>query len=622
MSTVTRFDELNLSAPILKTIQDIGYESPSPIQAECIPHLLEGHDLLGQAQTGTGKTAAFALPLLTKLDLSKSSPQVLVLTPTRELAIQVAEAFQTYARNLKGFHVLPIYGGQSMHTQLRQLSRGVHVVIGTPGRIMDHLRRKSLKLDALKSLVLDEADEMLKMGFIEDVEWILEQSPDSRQIALFSATMPDVIRKVARRHLKDPKEVKIKSKTTTVDTIQQRYWLVSGVHKLDALTRILEVEDFDACIIFVRTKSETANLSEKLEARGFATAPLNGDMSQDHRERTVNQLKKEKLDIVVATDVAARGLDVKRITHVINFDIPYDTESYVHRIGRTGRAGAKGNAILFVAPREKRMLFSIEKATKQPIERMQLPTSEHVTDKRIGQFKQQILDVIEAQDLEFYYEVVRQCKEEQNLSTSDVAAALTYLAQKERPLIVKESAVREKKAKEFKDRNDKPRRDKSDRSSKSVDGYGTDSFKSSEKPKRVERKDDYKKTARSSAPRLKKHPEVEMVRYRIEVGKNQGAMPKDIVGAIANEAGMDSEYIGHIKLHDDFSIVDLPDGMPKETFQHLKGVRIKECKLQISVDGSDDVRSDGPKKHKSNKPRKGAKDKKRKEGKLTIARKK
>ena len=360
-SSVTGFGQLALAGPVLQALQEIGYESPSPIQAESIPPLLEGRDLFGQAQTGTGKTAAFALPLLSRIDLDMKQPQVLVLTPTRELAIQVAEAFQAYARHLKGFHVLPIYGGQSMDTQLRQLRRGVHVVIGTPGRIMDHLRRKSLVLDTLRTLVLDEADEMLRMGFIDDVEWILEHTPAERQTALFSATMPDAIRRVAQKHLRDPREVRIKSGTTTVSTTKQRYWQVSGLHKLDALTRILEVEDFDAVLIFVRTKTETVSLAEKLEARGFAAAALNGDMNQALRERTVEQLKNEKLDIVVATDVAARGLDVQRISLVFNYDIPCDTESYVHRIGRTGRAGRPGSAILFVSPREMRMLRAISR---------------------------------------------------------------------------------------------------------------------------------------------------------------------------------------------------------------------------------------------------------------------
>ena len=546
--TVTQFEQFSLIHPILQVLQEIGYESPTPIQTASIPHLLNGDDLLGQAQTGTGKTAAFALPLLNQLDLTKKQPQILVLTPTRELAIQVAEAFQTYARHLKGFHILPIYGGQSMEMQLRQLKRGVQVVVGTPGRVMDHLRRQSLSLKSLKSLVLDEADEMLNMGFLEDVEWILEHTPPTRQIALFSATMPEAIRRVAHRYLHDPKEIKIKSATTTVPAIEQRYWQVSGLHKLDALTRILEVEEFDATLIFVRTKTETVELAEKLEARGFASSALNGDMNQALRERTIEQLKNNSIDIVVATDVAARGLDVTRITHVINYDIPYDTEAYVHRIGRTGRAGRKGSAILFVAPREMRMLRAIEKATKQPIERMQLPSSEAISNRRIAQFKQQIQQVLESQDLNFLGQVVNQFELEKNISAQEIAAALAYLVQRERPLQIKEH---------------KPPQEKTQKSK-------------SGKAKPPEKR-----------PRSKQPADVEMVTFRIEVGRNQGAMPKDIVGAIANEADIDSQYIGHIKLYDDYSTVELPDGMPKDIFQHLKKVRVREHKLNISRETSE-----------------------------------
>ncbi len=549
------FAQLALSAPILRALDDVGYESPSPIQAESIPHLLQGHDLLGQAQTGTGKTAAFALPLLNNIDLSQKTPQILVLAPTRELAIQVAEAFQSYARHMKGFHVLPVYGGQGMDTQLRQLKRGVHVVVGTPGRVMDHLRRKTMSLAGLKSLVLDEADEMLKMGFIDDVKWILEQTPDTRQIALFSATMPDVIRKVANRYLKNPKTVKIKSESTTVDTIDQKYWQVSGLHKLDALTRILEVEEFDAAIIFVRTKNATAELSQKLEARGYASAALSGDVTQALRERTVNQLKKKAIDIIVATDVAARGLDVPRISHVINYDIPYDTEAYVHRIGRTGRAGRKGTAILFAAPRETRMLRAIERATNKKIERMQLPSIEAVSSKRVTEFKQQILDTIESEDLTFFNEVLMQIEQEQNISPQDIASALTFMVQRERPLMPKQQAVpaSRKDRDRAADDRDRPRE---------------------------------KRAAPGSlgkARRLKKHPEVEMARYRIEVGKVHEASPGDIVGAIANEAEIDSQYIGDIKLYDEFSTVDLPADMPADVFQLLKKARVRQQPLAISV---------------------------------------
>ncbi|MGD9171544.1 MAG: DEAD/DEAH box helicase, partial [Candidatus Thiodiazotropha sp.] len=362
---LTSFRELNLPNCLLKALDQVGYETPSPIQAQTIPHMLEGRDLLGHAPTGTGKTAAFALPLLSRLDTKQNTIQVLVLTPTRELAIQVAEAFQRYAAHIKGFHVLPVYGGQDYTGQIRQLKRGVHVVVGTPGRVMDHMRKGTLKLDSLQALVLDEADEMLRMGFIDDVEWILEQTPESHQTALFSATMPKEIQHIARHHLNNPREIAIKTRTATADTIRQRYWQVSGLHKLDALTRILEVEVFDAIIIFVRTKTATNELAERLEARGYAAAALNGDMVQKQREQMVDRLKRGTLDILVATDVAARGLDVERISHVINYDIPYDTEAYIHRIGRTGRAGRTGDAILFVAPRERRMLNAIEKATRQ-----------------------------------------------------------------------------------------------------------------------------------------------------------------------------------------------------------------------------------------------------------------
>ncbi|MEE9355837.1 MAG: DEAD/DEAH box helicase, partial [Methylococcaceae bacterium] len=391
--TITAFNQLALDKSLLKALEDVGYETPSPIQAETIPLLLEGRDIIGQAQTGTGKTAAFALPILSNLDLKQKDPQVLVLAPTRELAIQVAEAFQKYARHLKGFHVLPIYGGQEYGGQIRSLKRGVHVVVGTPGRVMDHMRKGTLKLNNLSTLVLDEADEMLRMGFIDDVEWVLEQIPDERQIALFSATMPQQIRRIATKYLKNPEQITIKVKTATAETIRQRFCIVNGMHnKLEALTRILEAENFEAMLIFVRTKTATVELAEKLEARGYAAAPLNGDIAQNQRERTVNRLKKGQLDLVVATDVAARGLDVERVSHVINFDIPHDTESYVHRIGRTGRAGREGDAILFVAPREKRMLATIERATKKKIDQMEMPSTDIINDKRIIQFKQRITD--------------------------------------------------------------------------------------------------------------------------------------------------------------------------------------------------------------------------------------
>ena len=557
MSTeIANFEQLALSAPILQVLQEVGYETPSPIQAESIPPLLAGHDLLGQAQTGTGKTAAFALPLLHKLELAVKQPQVLVLTPTRELAIQVAEAFQTYARHLKGFHVLPIYGGQSMSQQLQHLKRGPHVIVGTPGRVMDHMRRKSLKLDTLRAMVLDEADEMLRMGFIDDVEWILEQTPEQRQIALFSATMPDVIRKVARKHLNDPVEIKIKSSTTTVETIEQHYWQVSGTNKLDALTRILEVQDFDASIIFVRTRTATVELAEKLEARGYRCAALNGDISQDIRERTVQQLKNKKLDIIIATDVAARGLDVQRISHVINYDIPHDVESYVHRIGRTGRAGRKGCAILFVAPREMRMLHAIERATRQKIERVQLPSSEIITNKRIAQFKEKILETIDAGNLDFFHDIIDQIKHEHEISVEQIAAALAKQVQTERPLRMKELPQARQEKELPRSRKETPTRERQERPRKADKSRSTDN-------------------------------EADMVTYRLEVGRDDGVMPKNIVGAIANEVGLDFSSIGHIKLYDDYSTVELPKGLSKTNFQHLIKVRVCHKPLNISLaDGS------------------------------------
>ncbi|HLZ97068.1 MAG TPA: DEAD/DEAH box helicase, partial [Steroidobacteraceae bacterium] len=430
------FRDLALSDPVLRALADVGYESPSPIQAATIPVLLSGADMLGQAQTGTGKTAAFALPALSRIDLSKHEPQVLVLVPTRELALQVSEAFLRYAAHIKGFHVLPIYGGQSYQPQLNALRRGVHVVVGTPGRVIDHMNRGTLKLGGLSLLVLDEADEMLAMGFVDAVESILEQTPPQRQVALFSATMAAPVRRIAAKHLRSPVEVTIKSKTSTATNIRQRYWMVSGMHKLDALTRILEAEDFDGMLVFTRTKQSTVELAEKLEARGFAAAALNGDIPQPQRERTVARLKAGQIDILVATDVAARGLDVERIGHVVNYDVPYDTESYVHRIGRTGRAGRKGEAILFIAPRERNMLRAIERATRQAIEPMNLPTVDAVNAIRIVKFKQRVVETVAERDAKELRPVVEQLEAETGLPLIDIAAALAALAQGTTPLLL------------------------------------------------------------------------------------------------------------------------------------------------------------------------------------------
>ena len=440
--TVNTFDQLGLQPPLLKVLDEIGYESPSPIQAQTIPYLLDGKDVVGQAQTGTGKTAAFALPILSRLDLRQKDPQVLVLAPTRELAIQVAEAFQKYAHHMKGFHVLPVYGGQDYSVQIRALQRGVHVIVGTPGRVMDHIRRGTLVLDKLATLVLDEGDEMLRMGFIDDVEWILEKTPQDRQIALFSATMPQQIRRIATRYLNEPVQVTVKVKTTTAETIRQRFWPVQGFHKLDALTRILEAEPFDAMLIFVRTKLATVDLSEKLEARGYASAALNGDIQQRQRERTVDRLKNGKLDIVVATDVAARGLDVNRISHVVNYDIPTDTEAYVHRIGRTGRAGREGDAILFVTPREKRMLYAIENATRKKIEIMDLPSTDVINNKRIDKFKQRITETLEGVDLSLFSRMIEEYQQEQDVPPLQIAAALAQLLQGDSPFLLQNNPHR------------------------------------------------------------------------------------------------------------------------------------------------------------------------------------
>ena len=540
------FEDLGLPDHVLKALKDVGYETPSPIQAETIPYVMEGHDVLGQAQTGTGKTAAFAVPLVANINLRKNKPQALVLAPTRELAIQVAEAFQKYAARRKGFHVLPIYGGQDYSSQIRALKRGVHVVVGTPGRVMDHMRRGTLDLSDLQTLVLDEADEMLRMGFIDDVEWILEQTPEERQIALFSATMPKEIKRIATNYLNDPKEVTIKVKTQTASTIRQRVWMVSGMHKLDALTRILETEPFDGMIMFVRTKNATEELAEKLEARGYSAAALNGDMAQASRARTVERLKNGQLDILIATDVAARGLDVERITHVINYDIPYDTEAYVHRIGRTGRAGRSGEAILFAAPRERRMLRAIERATKKQIEEMSLPSTQDVNDRRVAKFKDRITEAMSAEgDFQFFQELIEQYQNEKNIPALEIAAALAKLVQGDEPLLLKDRPQRERRERE--DRADRPKRERGERGERKPHDTG-----------------------------------VPMEDFRIEVGRADGVEPKHIVGAIANEADIESKYIGGIDIYDDYTLVSLPEGMPAEVFEHLKGVRIVGKQMRIA----------------------------------------
>ena len=543
------FGELGLSAPLLDALAAVGYETPSPIQAQTIPLLLSGSDLLGQAQTGTGKTAAFALPVLAQIDLTQASPQALVLVPTRELAIQVAEAFQRYAAHLNGFHVLPIYGGQSYVPQLKGLKRGVHVIVGTPGRIMDHMKRGALKLDTIRFIVLDEGDEMLQMGFVDAIEWILEQAPPQRQIALFSATLPPAIRRIAQTHMREPAQITIQNRAGTTPKIRQRYWVVSGLHKLDALTRVLEVERFEAMLIFVRTKLETTELAERLEARGFNVGALHGDIPQQQRERTIARLKEGQVDIVVATDVAARGLDVERISHVVNYDIPYDSQTYVHRIGRTGRAGRKGEAILFVAPRERNMLRIIERATKQSIEQMQLPSAADVNEQRILKFKETVTNAARSGEGKVFQPLIEEIEREQNLPASEVAAALASLLQGPAPFLLapKPGASHEAPP------PDRPR------------DAATD-------------------TARMPEPRGRhggrKGPRLET--FRIEVGRAHGVQPGNIVGAIANEAGLDGRLIGHIDIREDHSLVDLPEGMPDETFGVLQAVRVRGVELRIS----------------------------------------
>ncbi|MFM5043210.1 DEAD/DEAH box helicase [Aeromonas caviae] len=560
------FSELGLAAPVLKALQDVGYERPSPIQAAAIPHLMAGHDLLGQAQTGTGKTAAFALPLLSRLEAGNRNTQILVLAPTRELALQVAEACQRYAHHMPDFHVLPIYGGASYETQTRALRRGAQVVVGTPGRVMDLIRRKNLDLSGLKALVLDEADEMLRMGFIDDVDWIMDQCPAGRQVALFSATMPEQIRRVAQKHLKQPKEIKIASKTATATTIRQRYWQVTGLHKLDAMTRLLEVESYEALLVFVRTKNAAEELAGKLAARGHACEALHGDIPQKLRERTVDKLRQGQLDILIATDVVARGLDVERITHVVNYDIPYDTESYVHRIGRTGRAGRKGEAILFVAPRERRMLRAIEHATRQAIEPMKMPSTEDINQHRLAKFKERIRETMMGEELEIYHNLVNELIEEDSADPLELAAALAKLVQGDQPLLLDDS-IPDPVFNAGNDRGGFERREFNDRGGRDFGDRG-------DRPAR---------RMPSLEPRpLKDNPDVEMERYRVDVGAHHGVKPGQIVGAIANEANIESRFIGNIDIADDFSTVDLPKGMSAEVLEVIKKARVCQRPLQIT----------------------------------------
>ena len=567
------FKDLNLPSQLLQAIEKVGYETPSPIQAESIPLLLDGHDLLGQAQTGTGKTAAFALPMLANIDVEANYPQLLVLAPTRELAIQVAEAFQVYASFSKKIRVLPIYGGQSYDNQIRQLKRGVQVIVGTPGRVIDHIQRKTLKLDQLKFLVLDEAHEMLRMGFIDDVELILSHAPKERQTALFSATMPPQIKKISQRYLNNPKHVKIESKVSTAPSIRQRYCQVAGHHKLEALTRILEVEQFDGVIVFVRTKTATLELADKLSARGYDVEALNGDIPQKSRERTVERLKSGNIDILIATDVVARGLDVERVSHVINFDIPYDTESYVHRIGRTGRAGRSGDAILFISHREKRLLFQIEKATNQKIDQMAIPSISDINESRLGRFKTSVIEATKDDSIQSLIPIIAAIKAEAEVDAEVLMAALAKIAQGDEPLLLKEG--------DRPDLNAMPeRRERSDSfGGRERGGRNGERGRGGERGDRGGRGGE--RGERRPRERTSTAPDAGMKRFRIDVGHVHHVKPGNIVGAIANEANISSKNIGAIEIYDTYSTVDLPAAMPAETKEQLSGTRVAGQRLAI-----------------------------------------
>ena len=552
------FDDLDLSDDVVLAVKKVGFETPSPIQAATIPILAQGRDVVGLAQTGTGKTAAFALPILSRLDRSQKKPQALVLSPTRELALQVADAFQEFADHLGGVHVLPSYGGQSYGIQLSGLRRGAHIVVGTPGRVIDHLERGSLDLSELKYLVLDEADEMLNMGFQEDVERILADTPEHKQTALFSATMPASIRRLSKQYLEDPREVTIKSQQRTADNIHQQYLLVNHHYKLDALTRILEVTEFDAMIMFARTKQNTEELAEKLRARGFSAAAINGDMAQNQRERTVDQLRDGRLDILVATDVAARGLDVERISHVVNYDIPHDTESYVHRIGRTGRAGRSGEAILFVTPRERRLLRSIERATKSSIEEMQLPTVDEVNETRKAKFAQSITESLADPQVDLFRSLINSYAEEHETPLADIAAALATQSQSGDEFLLKEDTLR---------RNDRRNDRRGRRNDREPDTRSLNERFSGKEP-----------------PRFTDRTGKEMAVYKIAVGKRQQVRPGAIVGAIANEGGLNSRDFGKISIFSEHSLVELPADLPMEVFEALEDTRVSGQLIKIEPD--------------------------------------
>jgi len=570
----TTFSDLGLKSSIIDALNDLGYEKPSPIQAECIPHLLSGRDVLGMAQTGSGKTAAFSVPLLNNLDAAIKAPQILVLAPTRELAVQVAEAMTSFSKHMQGVNVVALYGGQRYDVQLRALRQGPQIVVGTPGRLLDHLKRGTLNLSSLKGLVLDEADEMLRMGFIEDVETIMAQIPADHQTALFSATMPEAIRRITRRFMKDPQEVRIQSSVTTRPDISQSYWSVHGMRKNEALVRFLEAEDFDAAIIFVRTKNATLEVAEALEASGYNSAALNGDMNQALREQTLERLKDGRLDILIATDVAARGLDVERISLVVNYDIPMDSESYVHRIGRTGRAGRAGRALLFVENRERRLLRNIERIMKLTIPEAELPNAELLGERRLAKFAAKVQQQLESSDLDKYRALLAKLQPgEEELDVETLAAALLKMAQGERPLIVPADAPMRAR-REFRERDERferPERSSRERSERSPRG------ERSERPASA--------AAGAGGERRERREAGDMELYRIEVGRDDGVEVRHIVGAIANEGDISSRYIGNIKLFASHSTIELPKGMPGEVLQHFTRTRILNKPMNMQLMG-------------------------------------
>jgi ATP-dependent RNA helicase DeaD len=546
------FDQIPLAEPILQAVRKAGYEKPSPIQEHAIPPLLEGKDLLGVAQTGTGKTAAFSLPLLSRIDESIKGAQILVLAPTRELALQVAEAMEGFAENLPNLRVVAVYGGTGYGEQIREFKRGAQVVVGTPGRVMDHIEKGYLKLNNLQALVLDEADEMLSMGFIDDIEWILEHTPKERQTALFSATMPKPIRKLAEKHLQDPEQVTIKVKAENSPNIRQRFIKVRQHEKRDMLTRLLEIEKFEAMLIFARTKNATMEIAEKLQSKGYPAEPLNGDMPQTLREKTVDRLKRGKINVLVATDVAARGLDVDRISHVLNYDAPFDLESYTHRIGRTGRAGREGDAIIFITNKEMRMLNAIERTLKVPCDQYVFPTLEEMNERREEEFFNKIEQGLTG-NLDDYRKALQRYIEESGKDTLEVAASLAFLEAGKKALRYESMPTASSGKGRREDRRD---RDRGDRR---------------ESPRREGRD---RKSSRDD----------NLQSYRMEVGEFHGAQKGDIVGAIANEVGIDPQHMGKIRMFKDHSFIDLPKDMPREIFEALKTVWVQGHQMNISVD--------------------------------------